>query len=205
MTHPEPMTDRARGREARREGGSRTNGTCAAHPTQHCPQPPWLGLLCSSETGPAFARAATGFSSLTAQSRPAFQISQASHSPPVPSSEPRGPAWLPRALGHPLAPSLTPKSGLATWPGPGRVSAGSSSEGLLPVCIWGVIRTLPAGRAARGQGPGRLRAEPRWGGGASVRPPTAPGNQERGRPQNALVELKAQEAGGWGALPGAGA
>lgn len=44
------------------------------------PRPRWLEFSCSSEIGPALAQVAAGFSSLAAQSRLAFQISQPSHS-----------------------------------------------------------------------------------------------------------------------------
>lgn len=70
--------------------------------------------------GPAFAQVAAGFSSLAAQSRLPFQISQASHSfHPDLSYEPQAQPGFHWLWGIPLAPSLTPKCGLVTWPGPG--------------------------------------------------------------------------------------
>lgn len=69
VTHPESITGPGQGPSSEAGGRERApvEPALLTRPSTF-PQPPWLGCLCSSEMGPAFAQAATGFSRLAAHS-----------------------------------------------------------------------------------------------------------------------------------------
>lgn len=122
--HPESITDpgqgqRRRGREPWAPVWDLSCRPKPRTPSQPLPQPSCWDFSRSSEMGPDFAQAATGFSSLAAQSQPALQIGQASRSSrPVQAmsleAQP-GSHWLWGIPWH----RLTPRCGVAMWPGPG--------------------------------------------------------------------------------------
>ena len=128
-----PSTRRGRGPAC--PGGA---GICTSSPGTF-PRPSCLGFLCSSEMGPAFARAAAGFSSSAVQIQLAFPSSQASHSS-VPSSVMTSrPGSLARVPLSTESPYMCPALGL-----------GSSSRGLLPCVAWALVPMFPGPRS---QGP----------------------------------------------------